>query len=193
MESSSNEKSTFNQKHLLIDHNIIDLKYHSDDFSNCKYKLDENVKKLIDFISNKEKFKIKSFYEHQKEDLEFLRSKFETMEKMNFDDECFVEVENEAKKINKDENILQKEQLNSKNGIKISENKINVKNISNKNNNKNIVINVNGKVDRNIIENIDYVDIINLDVDEEIKEKEFNNFFSNKILLNSIINEIKGE
>ena len=57
MDHILHEKSSFNN--LLIDHNIIDFKYHSHDYLQNKYKIDENEKKLIDFISDNKIFKIK--------------------------------------------------------------------------------------------------------------------------------------
>ena len=105
MQFISDEKSSFNPKHLLIDHNIIDFKFYSDSHLRCNYKLDENEKKLLDFISDKEKFKIKSFSENQIFD--FLSSKFKAMEKMNLDDECF-EGEIEIRKINIDKKVFPK-------------------------------------------------------------------------------------
>ena len=84
MDHISHKKSSFNN--LLIDHNIIDFKYHSHDYLQNKNKKNENEKKLIEFISDNKIFKIKSYYEHQKEDFDFLNSKFETMEKINLDD-----------------------------------------------------------------------------------------------------------
>ena len=65
------------------------------------------------------------------------------------------------------------------------------KNSRNKNNKKNIILNHDGKIEKAKIENIDLIDVINLDIDKEIKEIESNKFFSNKNLLNSIINEMK--
>ena len=104
MDSVLHEKSSFNPKRLLIDHNIIDFKCRSYKHLLNRHEIDETEKKLLDFISNKKKFKIKSDYEHEKEDFDFLSSKLETMEKMSLDDECLVEGEIETKKINKNKN-----------------------------------------------------------------------------------------
>ena len=199
MDSNPHEKSSFNPKHLLIDHNIIDFKYHSDKHLFNRHNIDETEKKLLDFISNKNKFKIKSDYEHEKEDFDFLSSKLETMEKMSLDDECLVEGEIETKKIN----INKNKPPNSKHSKAKKNNNSPIKKINNKNfspkksknkiKNKNIVINAQGKVEKSNIENIDLVDIANLDVDKEIKERGFNHFFSSKNTLILIINEIKNK
>ena len=197
MDSTSHETSTFNPKHLLIDHNIIDFKFYSDKYLLSKYKKDENEKKLLDFISNKEKFKIKSYYGHLKEVHDFLKSKLETMEKMDLDDECIVEngitTKNLNININKTPNLKHSNHVKGRNS---SIKKINKKNLSpqksyNKTKNKNIIINHDGKVERSKIENIDYADVINLDPDKEIKDKELSKFFSHKNSLISIINEMK--
>ena len=191
MEFTSKEKSTYNQEHLLIDHNIIDYKFYSDNHIRNKYNIDENGKK----ISNKEKFEIQSYDEH-KQICDFLSLKLEAMEKMNLDDECLIEDETEAKKINVDKNIFPKsEQPKSKNDFnsqkKIIDNKgCSRKNPEHKNNNKNIIINRKGKVEKSKMENIDLVDDINLEVYKESKEKELYKFFSSKSSLISIINEM---
>ena len=55
-----------------------------------------------------------------------------------------------------------------------------------------MVVNYNGKFGKPKIESIDLVDIINFEINNEIKEKELRKFFSSdKTLLNSIINEMK--
>ena len=191
MESTSHEKSSFNQDHLLIDHNIIDFKVYSASYLLCKNN--ENEKKLIEFISNKEKFKIESYDAHYKEISDFLTSKLEAMEKINLDDECFAEGENGIKKADENKNESPKSE-NSKKSKKSSNNsgkKMNKKN--HKNNNKNVEITHEGKIEKPNMESIDLVDVVNIDVDKEIKEKELNKFFSNKTLLNSIIDEMKGK
>ena len=194
MDSLSPKKSSFNN--LLIDHNIIDFKYDSHNHLNNLYKLDENEKKLLDFISDKKKFKIKSYYEHQKEDFDFLSTKFEAMEKINLDDECLVKGEIETKNTNINKKKSQKSK--DKTNFISSENKMNINNVSiqksEKNiNNKNIVINANGKIEKTNIESIDLVDDINLDIEKELKEVKSNKFFSNKKTLILIINEMKKQ
>ena len=185
MDHISHKKSSFNN--LLIDHNIIDFKYHSHDYLHNRYKIDENEKKLIDFISDNKIFKIKSYYEHQKEDFDFLNSKFETMEKINLDDKCLVEGEIETKNSNIDKIIFKKSEFSyDKNNINSSENKVNIKNISskkseNKINKKNIIIKANGKIEKSNIESIDLIDVVNLDIDKEIKRKNRINFLVIKI------------
>ena len=199
MDSNPHEKSSFNPKHLLIDHNIIDFKYHSDKHLLNRHNIDETEKKLLDFISNKNKFKIKSDYEHEKEDFDFLSSKLEAMEKMNLDDECLVEDEIETKKININKNkspnskYSKDKKCNNSPTKKINTKNFSPKELENKSNNKNIIIDVNGKVGKLNVENIDLIDDINMDVDKEIKEKESNNFFSSKNTLILIINEIKNK
>ena len=185
MESDSHEKSSFDPKHLLSDHN--------------KYKKDENEKKLFDFISNTKKFKIKSYEEHNKEVSDFLSSKQEAMEKINLDDECF-ENESQNKKIEIDKNVFRKSKHSkSKKDRNYSKktNKYNKKSSSKKSSNssiyKNIIINHNGKIFRTTIERIDTVDVLNFDIEKEIKEKELKNFFSDRFSLSSIINEMMDE
>ena len=41
------------------------------------------------------------------------------------------------------------------------------------------------------MESIDLVDVINIDISKEIKEKESDKFFSNKFVISSIISEMK--
>ena len=194
MESVSHEKSSFNEKQLLIDHNIFDFKYHSDKYINNRYKEDEKEKQLCDFILDQEKFQIESCDEYHKEVLDFLDSKLKVMEDMDLNDEC-SDGEIETRNINIDENGFSKlEDLKSKKYSNFSKKKINSKSQSKKNNkskNKNIIINRNGKIKNYNMDNFDFVDIVNLDIEKEIKEKKPNNFFSDKNLLNSIINEMK--
>ena len=175
MKSVSRENPNFNQNILLIDHNIIDFNFYSDSHFHSKYKLDENEKKLLDFMN----------------------SKLEAMEKINLDDECLVKDENEKRKINNCKNLLpkskyqkNKEGINSMNKIKNKNNS--KKNSKRKSNDKNIVIN--HKVEKTEIKSIDFIDVINFNVDKEIKEKDLDNFFSsNRALLISIINEMKDK
>ena len=144
--------------------------------------------KHTDFISNKEKMKVKPYYDHEKEIFDFLNSKFEAMEKMNLNEESLLEDEIGAKKIN----INKKEVPNAKD----SQNKKNRKKSSRKkseNKNKNNVLNSNEKIKKAKKESIDLVDVNNLDIEHEMKKKDANEFFSNKTLLNSIINEFKGK
>ena len=175
MKSVSQKKATSYQTQLLIDHNIIDFKFYSVIHLRSKFNLDENEKKLLDFLN----------------------SKLEAMEKINLEDECLIEGDIETQKINKDKNVIPKlEQSNSikvNNSTKKIKNKKNNsrKNSKNKSNNKYMVVDHSGKVKKAKIENIDLVDVTNMDVDKEIKGKDLINFFSsNKTLLNSIINEM---
>ena len=196
MESVSQEKSSLNQKHLLIDHNIIDLKFHSDYHTHNENKLDESEKKFLDFISVKEKFKIKQYDDDYKKMYEFLSSKLEAMEKMDLDDEC-LEGKIETKRIKINKNILHEHSKNKKgrNYTKNDKDKKNHlrKNSKKKSNIKYMIINHDGEIEKFKTENIDFVDVINLDVNKEVKEKELNKFFSSKTILVSIINEMKDK
>ena len=165
-------KSTFHKKYsyypndLLIDHNIIDYSYlYEKTCLSSKNKKDINEQKLLNFISDKEKFKIKPYY-NQKEVFNFLSSKHRAMEKMHLDDDCcFGKIE--IRKINIDKNFFPKSEHPKDNKRTISTTKItNKKNHSrkkskNENNNK------------------------------VIKEEKLKEFFSSKKLLLSILNEIK--
>ena len=175
MKSITPENSNCSQNLLSIDHNITDFKFYSHSHLRSKFKVDENEKKLLDFLN----------------------SKLEAMEKINLEDECLIEGDIEKQKINKDKNLIQKsEQSNSikvNNSTKKIKNKKNNprKNSKNKSNNKYMVVDHSGKVKKAKIENIDLVDVTNMDVDKEIKGKDLINFFSsNKTLLNSIVNEM---
>ena len=105
MKSFFHKKSSFYPKHLFIDH-VIDFKYHSDIPSFIQRKKDENEQKLLDFISDKEKFKIKPYY-NQEETIDFLSSKLKAMEKMNLDDYCVIG-KTETRKIDIDKNVFPK-------------------------------------------------------------------------------------
>ena len=176
MKSITHINSNFNQNLLSIDYNIIDFKFHSNSHLSSKYKADENEKKFVDFMN----------------------SKLEAMKKIILDDECLMEDEIETRKINTDKKLLPKKEdskrIKDSDSIKKIRNKKNNsrKNSKNESNNKNMIVNHNGKVEKPKTENIDLVDVINFDVDKEIKEKELRKFFSSdKTLLNSIINEMK--
>ena len=216
MQSVPYKKPCYDSKQLLIDHNIIDFKFYADSQLRTKYIPDENEKKLLDFISDKEKFKIKSFNDNKI--LDFLNLKFKAMEKLNLDDEC-SEGEIETRKININKNVFPKpKHSNIKKGSKSPKKTIKFKNSfsskksensksqkktnkfknphsskkpGKKNNNINIIINNEGKIAKSDMESIDLVDVINFDINKEIKEKESNKFFSNKFILSSIISEMK--
>ena len=131
-------------------------------------------------------------HKSEKNFLDFLNSKLEAMEKINLDDECLFETEIETKKLNKNKNVLRKSKhLKS---IKCSNSTKKIKNSKNKSSNKNTIVSHNGKIEKAKIENIDSVDVTNLDVKKEIKEKDLNKFFSsNKTLLISILDEMKNK
>ena len=194
MEPALNKKSYFSKNHFLIDH-IIDFNFQSDSF--IKYKKDENEQKLFDFISGKEKFQLNSY--GQKEIYCFLSSKLKAMEKMNLDDECCFEGKIETRKINIDKNIFPKSKpLKFKKSSISPKNKTNKKrhskkNSVNKNYYKNIVIDANGRIERSSMKSIDLVKAINSGINKEIKGKDLNLLLSDKVLLNSLINEIKGK
>ena len=190
MKSAFHKKSSFN--HLLIVH-IIDFKFHSDYYLFRKHKKDENEQKLLHFISDKEKFKIKPYYDLN-EVYDFLSTKYKAMETIDLDDECCSEGKIETRKININKNIFPKSK-HSKN-IKSSvspKNKINQNNSKNKSNNKNIIINKNGKIEKSSMKSIDLIDENNFEISKEINESELDQLFSDKALLTSIINEMKGE
>lgn len=192
MEPVPQGNSSFNPKNLLIDH-IIDFKCHSEN-NLITNQINEEEQKILNFISDKEKFKIKSFDEHHKEVVDFLSSKLKAVEKMNLDDECSVG-EIEIRKIEIDKDVFPKSEHVKRKKYNFFVEKIKKKNSRknsrNKNNKKNIILNHDGKIEKAKIENIDLIDDINLDIEKEIKEIESNKFFSNKNLLNSIINEMK--
>ena len=176
MKSITHENSNCNQNLLSIDHNITDFKFYSHCHLRSKFKVDENEKKFLDFVN----------------------SKLEAMEKINLDDESLLEDQIETRKVNTDKKLLPKTEDSKRkkysNSVKKIKNKKNNsrKTSKNESNNKNMVVNHNGKVENLKIENIDLVDVINFDVDNEIKEKELRKFFSSeKTLLDSIINEMK--
>ena len=179
MDSVQHEKRFINQKYLSTDH----FNYNFNSHLLNKYKLDEN----------------EYYDDHYKKIYDFLSSKFNAMEKINLDYECLIEDENAEKKVNINKIKLPRSQHSKtkkyNNSLKKKNNKKNhsKKKSKNRSNNKNIIINRDGKIKNPKLRRIDSVDIINLDFDKEIKEKELDNFFSNKVLLNSIINEIKGK
>ena len=196
MKSGFRKKSSFHPNHLSVNH-VINFKYHSDTHLPSKHKKDENEQKLFDFISDKEKFKIKPYF-NQKEFVDFLSSKFKAMEKMNLDDEChFGKIE--IKKINIDKNIFPKlKQSKNKNKNFSPQKKRTNKNFSkekpkNKSNNKNITINENGKIEKSSMKSIDLIDEVNFYTNKDKKGRELNQLFSNTSLLASIINEMKGK
>ena len=182
MKSVFHKKTFLKQNDLLIDH-IINFNYNSDISPLVKNKKDENEQKLLDFISDKKKFKIKPYF-NQKEIIDFLSSKLKGMEKMNLNDECTVG-KIETRKINIDKKFFPKSKYLKNNKDSISpEKKINKKNNSRrKSKNKN---NKNAKIDNNGEKNY-FVDDTNLYINQIKNES----FFSGKTLLNSIINEIK--
>ena len=195
MKSVSNKKSFFYPSSSLINKNIPEYKYLSSKFSFIKNKKDESEKELYNFISDKEKFKIEPYF-GQKEVVDFLSSKFTAMKKMNLDDECYVG-KIETKKINIDKNVFPKPTSPKNKKWSCSPKKVNKckkspkKNSKNKSNNKNIIVDVNGKIlKHNMEESID-LNNISLDKNKEAKQRELNQFFSNKVLLNSIVNELK--
>ena len=112
MEPTSPEKSSINSKNLQNAGNHLPN----------EYEIDENEKKLIDFISKKEKFKIKSYYEHEKDIFDFLSSKYQAMEKINLDDEYFLEGEIKTKTNKENKNLISKSK-NKKNKRKSSRKK----------------------------------------------------------------------
>ena len=182
MDSLSNEKSSIKQTNLLSNHNVIDSKFYSNTHLRSKFKIDDCEKKLLKFISDKEKFKIKIYEEDQF--LVFLNSKLVAMEKIDLDDEC-LDGEIKTKKINIDKKEFPK-QKHSKSEKKIYFPKREA-------NKKNVIINRNGKVEKSEIECFNLDDDIKYVVDREIKKKELSKFFSDKTLLNSIINEMKDK
>ena len=171
MEQVFHEKFSFNPKQKT--YNNIGKKKNLDNNYN-KYEIDENEKKLLDFWS----------------------SKLEAMEKMNLDDEYFIEGEIETRKFNldkkefpKSEHSKSRKSSNSPKKRKIKKNHSRKK-TEIKKNNKNMIINHDGKIEKTKMKRKDLIDIIVL---KEIKEKEISQFFSDKNLLNSIINEMKDE
>ena len=193
MNSGLNKRSCFNPKYLFIDHNVIDYKYNSDINPLNEHKKDENEKKLLDFISDKEKFNIKPYY-NRKEFIDFLGSKLKAMEKMNLDDECFIG-EIETRKIDIDKNIFPKSRHSkNKKGSISPKSKISLKNSPKKKSenqidNKNFMIKVNGNIDEFNMKNVNLAD--NADINKKIKGKEFDEFFSDKTILVSIISEME--
>ena len=196
MKSISHKKSCFYPNHLLIEH-IIDFKYHSDIPSCKKHIKDENEQKLFEFISDIEKFKVKPFY-NENEVYDFLSSKLKAMEKMHLDDECCLEGKIETRKINIDKKFFPKPKIpkNRKFSFSPKKLKINIKKQSkkkwiSKSNSKNIIIKVSGKVEKPSMKSIDLEDFINIDNNKEIKIGELYQFFSNKKLLTSILDEME--
>ena len=118
------------------------------------------------------------------------------MEKMNLDDESCVEGEIETRKINIDKSIFPKSKhsKNKKDGVsprkKINKKKNSEKNSENINNNKNIIVNANGKIEKLNMKDINLTEAIHSDFGKEIKDKELNQFFSDKTLLDSILSEM---
>ena len=188
MKSNFHKTSSFHPNNLRIEHNAIDYKYHSD-------LQDENEKKLLDFISDKDKFNIKPYF-NRKEVVDFLSSKLKAMEKMNLDDESCVEGEIETRKINIDKSIFPKSKhsKNKKDSVsprkKINKKKNSEKNSENINNNKNIIVDANGKIEKLNMKDINLTEAIRSDIGKEIKDKELNQFFSDKTLLDSILSEM---
>ena len=196
MKSGFNKKSYFHQNHLLIVH-IIDFKYLSDNLLLKKRKNDENEQKLLDFISDKEKFQIKSYYDH-KEVIDFLSFKLKAMKRLDLDDFC-IEGKIEIKKIDINKISFPKFKHLKIKKYTISpkkrrdEQKYLSKNSKNKSNNKNIIINVNGKIERSSMKSMDLVKDISFRINKEKKVTDLDQLFSGKTLLTTIINEIKGK
>ena len=189
MEHVLHKKFSFNSSDLLIDH-IIDVKFCSDNHLSKKLEKDEDEQKIINFISDKEKFKIKPYY-NQIEVIDFLSSKLRAMGKMDLDDECF-EGKVEIRKIDIDKNVFPKSKnLKNKKGSTSPKNKYSGEKPKNKTINKNVKINANGKIKKTNIKSIGLLSDLNFEINNEIKEQELNDFFSNKTLLVSIINEMK--
>ena len=173
MEFAPHEESSFNPKQNV--HNIAGKKIHVDNHLLSKYKIDENEKKLLDFFN----------------------SKLKAMEKIDLDDECFIEKENEAKivilnknEFRKSERIKSGKSNNSPNKKK-SKKSQSKKKYENKNHKQNTVIKNNRKTEKYKMKSSELSDVLNFDVDKELKKKELSQFFSNQSLLNSIINELK--
>ena len=193
MKSDFHKTCSFNPKYLLVER-IINFKYNSIIPSFINNEKDENEKQFFDFISNKKKFEIKSYY-GQNEVYDFLISKYNAMETIKLDDEFFHEIETKKNidnipptsklEKNKKGSISHKKRTNKKNHSKKRSKKKSI--------NKNIILNANGKIDKSRMKNIDLIDVVNLDINKEIKQKEINNFCSDKSLFNTIINEIKGK
>ena len=198
MKPNSHKTSLFNPKNLLIDHTI-NFKFNSDISPFIKHEKDENEQKLLKFISDKEKFKIKLYNEYYKETVIFLGSKLKAMEEMNLDDECCFKGKIETRKINIDKDVFPKPKHSKNNKGSISPKKrINLKNNSKKKyaskNNKNLIQKDNCKIEKNInTKNINFIDDSNLDFNKEIKPEEMEIFFSDKIVLNSILDEMKSK
>ena len=178
MKAVLNKRASFNSNDLLIDH-IINVTYYSDNHLSNKNKKDEDEQKIIDFISDKNKFKIKPYY-NQLEVVDFLSSKLKAMEKMNLDDEC-SEGKVEIRKIDIDKNVFPKSKhsKDKKSSNFPEKTKNHKKNSRRKSKNK--------KSDKES----DSLEDINLTINKDKKEKELSNFFSDKSLLVSIINEMK--
>ena len=172
------KRVSFNSNDLLIDH-IIDVKYYSNNHLSNMHTKDEDEQKIIDFISDKNKFKIKPYY-NQLEVVDFLSSKLKAMEKMNLDDEC-SEGKVEIRKIDIDKNVFPKSKhsKDKKSSNFPEKTKNHKKNSRRKSKNK--------KFDKES----DSLEDINLTINKDEKEKELSNFFSDKSLLVSIINEMK--
>ena len=151
------------------------MEYQFDSHFINRYKVDENEKKLLDFFS----------------------SKFVAMEKIILEDDYFVEEEIKTKKVKTDKNLFPiSEHSKSRKSCDFAnkrktKKKHSRKKFHNRNNNENIIVNANGKIGKPKIENFDLVDIINYDVEAETKKKKFSQFFSNKTILTSILNEMK--
>ena len=186
MDSVSEENTSSHQK---LDHNNINVIDHCENQFFNKNKRDENEQKLIDFISNKEKLKIKSYFEDYNEVCDFLSSKYKAMEKMNLDDEFLIENNTETKNSdvnkNKKTNFTQKKIKSKKNSSR--------KKSKSKDSDKNMIIDSTGKVIKPSMKSINSVDIINFNNDKKIKEKELCRFFSNSTLLDSIVREMNNK
>ena len=173
MESVSYANSYFNPRQNAHNNIVNNL----DNHLHSIIKIDENEKKLLDFLN----------------------SKLEAMEKIDLDDECFVEGETEIKNVNLEKNLIRKSKhskseksYNSPNKKKNKRNQSRKKS-ENKSNNQNMIIKHNGKIEKYKMESNELSDVINLDIDKEVKKKELNQFFSNQNLLNSIINLMNDE
>ena len=196
MESPVYDKSVYNQKNLLIDHNINNFQYHSDNHLNCKYNIEENGKKPNGFFSDKEKLKISSYY-GQKEIYDFLRSKIIAMEKMNLDDKCEIG-KIETRKINIDKDFFPKPKNGkNKNGSTSPKKKSNGKKNSPKkpkNKTKKNIETSDNKVEiSKILKKNDLIDGCTSYANKELKQKKIEDFFSDKFLLESIIDEMKDK
>ena len=111
MDKSSSKALIFNPKYLSINHQSLELKSSSGSSKKKEIIKDDDEQKLLEFISDTNKFKIDSNFDH-KNMMNILLSKYEAMKKLDLNDELIDDLDENCKtktrKINIDKKIFPK-------------------------------------------------------------------------------------